>query len=240
MLKTYILFILAFLFSVNCISQEESPSDSIVFFSSISDTLLSIYLNPTKYVRMDDPSTHMDHHEALFDVIKGTYLDSFEFSTIDNKRYSTSQSNKPIFLHVTASWCRPCKAEIPSLNKIVEQYQDRVEFVTLFWDDRERVERLSKEYHSKMILIPSLTSKGPSEVIIAGFEHILGFPTSYVVLSNRKIVDVQLGASAPMNFMSPEGESITVTKEEAEKANDDILKDLIENLLISDKHLLSK
>lgn len=38
-------------------------------------------------------------------------------------------SDKPIFLNLWATWCAPCIAEMPSINKLYNDYKDDVYFV---------------------------------------------------------------------------------------------------------------
>jgi len=51
----------------------------------------------------------------------------------------TDLKGKYVYIDVWATWCGPCKAEIPSLKKVVKQYEGKnIAFVSLSVDDDKR------------------------------------------------------------------------------------------------------
>lgn len=54
----------------------------------------------------------------------------FKMTDIDGKDVMLSDfAGKPIVLNFWASWCPPCKAEMPDLEEAYNEYGDRVEFI---------------------------------------------------------------------------------------------------------------
>lgn len=45
-------------------------------------------------------------------------------------------SDKPIFLNIWATWCAPCTAEMPSIEKLYVDYKDKVNFVIATYEDQ--------------------------------------------------------------------------------------------------------
>jgi len=41
----------------------------------------------------------------------------------------TSQKGKVIFINYWATWCAPCRAEMPSIQSLYNDYKDKIEFV---------------------------------------------------------------------------------------------------------------
>tara|TARA_R110002073_G_scaffold72537_1_gene177387 strand:- start:383282 stop:383860 length:579 start_codon:yes stop_codon:yes gene_type:complete len=56
---------------------------------------------------------------------------------------------KVVFINHWATWCAPCRAEMPSLQKLYDDYKDRVVFVFLTTDTKKVVDNFyeSKEYN---------------------------------------------------------------------------------------------
>jgi len=56
---------------------------------------------------------------------------NFTITDYDGKTYSLSQSRgKWVFLHFWASWCGPCRREMPILAKLQQEFADRaIDFV---------------------------------------------------------------------------------------------------------------
>ena len=39
------------------------------------------------------------------------------------------KNNKPVFINFWATWCGPCVGELPDLQKVYDEYKDKVDFV---------------------------------------------------------------------------------------------------------------
>jgi len=191
------------------------PVDTI-YFSEIHDTLNYVYKNPLKFVGSEDMNMgFLKFYEEILGLIKGTYLDDLKLQDIDDNFIQLSSLDKPIFFHVTASWCAPCQSEKPALKDLVEKYHDKVVFISVFWDGPKGVNKIRDGYHDEMILIPSrIKQKGPNEAIIPGFRHVLGFPFTFYVDADREIKEVTLGGSVVGSFPGKDGGMITYTEED--------------------------
>ena len=57
---------------------------------------------------------------------EGEPAPNFELTTLEGERVSLSAlSGKPVVLNFWASWCAPCRAEMPQFEKTYRAYQDR-------------------------------------------------------------------------------------------------------------------
>lgn len=148
-------------------------------------------------------------------------------------RFTIHLKEKPSFLQVTASWSAPCKFEVPALNKIVEKYSDKLDFLLSFWDTQSALKKLAPHYYKAIFLIPSQVKQSePTTIDLSGFRHIMGFPTNYLITIDKQIINFSQGATITTTYTDQNGKEIAITQEDADQKNYERLemeiKDLIE------------
>ena len=126
-----------------------------------------------------------------------------DYMNIDGSTTSLSDlKGKYVYVDVWATWCGPCKAEIPSLKKVEATYHDKnIAFVSMSIDDDrshggswEKAEEnwramvADKELKGIQIFAP----KGWQSEFVTGFE-IRGIPRFILIGPDGNIID----ASAP-------------------------------------------
>ena len=142
--------------------------------------------------------------EFLFDslinnVINGSYLDNFKVRKLSGRKIELYTFEKPIFLMTYASWCTPGVGEIPALNEIAEKYYKDIDFVVLFWDSKENVRKSTRDYSKRINIIYVDEKENTNDHIVEIMKHSLGFPTSFFIDENKRIVDVRRGVLHPYN-----------------------------------------
>ncbi|QOR00863.1 MULTISPECIES: TlpA family protein disulfide reductase [unclassified Campylobacter] len=85
-----------------------------------------------------------------------------------------------LFLFFT-TWCAPCKAEIPHLNKLHQKYQDRFEVIALSLEENKEKELLEFIQAEKMIFPVAI---GESNFAFSKILSVSAVPT--MVLFNAK------------------------------------------------------
>jgi peroxiredoxin len=64
---------------------------------------------------------------------------SFALKDIDGRPVTLAQyKGKPVFINAFATWCPPCKLELPGIVKAYPQYKDRIVFLGI--DEQEDAE----------------------------------------------------------------------------------------------------
>ena len=238
MKKTFLL-LLAITIFYSCKNSEieiaENQSETKIekkLFSETESKIKKYREDSQKYWDKNDSENALKYGDSIKSLILNSYIKDYEFKTVDRTNYNTSERKKPLFLQVTASWCPPCKFEVPALNKIVEKYSDKVDFVLLFWDTQAELEKLAPDYNEDIVLIPSQEKQSEATTIdISGFRHIMGFPTNYLITTSNEIINFSQGAMIPTTFTDQNGKEITITKEVANKENYERLETEIKELI---------
>lgn len=126
-------------------------------------------------------------------IEKGKYAPDFELETLDGKKVKLSDfRGKPVILNFWATWCPPCRAEMPDLEKISKEGVEVVAVnVTESEENKEKIGRFVKEL--------GLTFTIPLDEAAAVTQryNVSAFPTSYVLDKDGKIRYIALG---PMNY----------------------------------------
>jgi len=109
----------------------------------------------------------------------------FSFTDAAGKTATTADlKGKVVFINFWASWCPPCRAEMPSLNNLYKQLRNNDKFVFLFINEDEDKAKAEEYLRKNGFDIPMFTRTGnvPAEV----FSGTL--PTTVVLNKQGKIV----------------------------------------------------
>lgn len=121
---------------------------------------------------------------------KGTIDYNFKIKSVDGEVIELSKfKDKVIFINLWATWCAPCRAEMPSIQALYDNMKDKedVVFIMLSLDQNEgKVKKFvnKKTYDFPMYLpaseVPQIL-RSPS------------IPTTFVVAKNGEIVSKKVG-----------------------------------------------
>jgi peroxiredoxin len=132
----------------------------------------------------------------------GNLAPDFELTTLDGKKVKLSDyRGKKVVLNFWATWCPPCKAEIPDLEKFYSDFKDR-DIVILGVDltqsekSQESVSMFAGNYG---ITYPILLDK---EGTANETYQVSAIPTSYIIDTKGVIVNKVVG---PMDYETMKG-----------------------------------
>jgi thiol-disulfide isomerase/thioredoxin len=100
---------------------------------------------------------------------------------------------KVVLLNFWATWCGPCRAEIPSLIRIQEAYKDRLQIIGMDVDDDDE-EQLRAFVKGQGINYP--VAKTSVSVRFA-YGGIAALPTMFVINQDNKVVQKHVGLFNP-------------------------------------------
>ncbi len=115
----------------------------------------------------------------------------YEWKLVDREGNSVALSDfsgKVILLNYWATWCPPCVAEMPSLQKLYDDYQDKMVFIFLTSDDKSKVDAFMKK-RNFTLPVYFQTSKAPAKLFTSSL------PTTFLIDQNGKILIDEVGAS---------------------------------------------
>lgn len=85
-----------------------------------------------------------------------------------------------VFLNFWATWCLPCKEEMPEMEAFHSEFGDRVRVLALGADSRESPEQLRKFAEAMGVTFPVIHDEGAG-----AFEYrVVGIPTSFFIDKN--------------------------------------------------------
>jgi thiol-disulfide isomerase/thioredoxin len=118
----------------------------------------------------------------------------FKLKDLDGKDLSLSSlRGKVVLLNFWATWCGPCRAEIPSLIQLQNRYKDRMQIVGLVVDDDDQV-AIHKFAESEGINYPIALA---SDEIRIAYGGVMALPTVFILNADGRVVQKHVGLFDP-------------------------------------------
>ena len=124
----------------------------------------------------------------------------FKLKDIDGKEVelaSFRDPNKVVLLNFWATWCGPCKAEIPGFVELQEKYRDKLTIIGYSVDDTAE---LARKYAAQYKMnYPILLGEGREDVQDA-YGPIWGIPASFIISKDGKVCRKHMGIAPKAVF----------------------------------------
>lgn len=118
----------------------------------------------------------------------------FELTALDGKPLTlAAEHGKVVMLNFWATWCGPCRAEVPDLVALQEQYKDQLQIIGLDVDDDDAAE-VQKFVTENGINYPVAMV---SEKVRTAYGGIPALPTSFVLDTEGRVVQKHVGLWNP-------------------------------------------
>ncbi len=119
----------------------------------------------------------------------------YDFELTDlkgNKVHFSEFKNKVVFLNMWATWCGPCRAEMPSIQKLYNSVDnDEVVFVMLSIDKKENQDKVVKYVADKEFTFPVYMPAGS----VPGQLQVPTIPTTFVIGKDGKVKAKKVGTA---------------------------------------------
>jgi cytochrome c biogenesis protein CcmG/thiol:disulfide interchange protein DsbE len=115
----------------------------------------------------------------------------FKLQNLNGEEVKLSDySGKLIFVNFWATWCPPCRAEIPGFIKMYDQYKDQGLVILGISTDRDGKEVVKKFVDKNKVNYPILLY---NMEVIRAYGGITGIPTTFIVNQMGEIVNKFVG-----------------------------------------------
>ena len=129
----------------------------------------------------------------------GSPAPNFTLKSLDGENVSLSQfKGKVVLLNFWATWCSPCKEEIPELNRLYEKMKDRNFVILAVSEDNkppEKIKDFTREYNMKFTVLYDGSRTA------AGLYRLSGVPETFLIDKNGKLIYKFIG---PKNWTGKE------------------------------------
>lgn len=127
-------------------------------------------------------------------------------TTLDGQEINLAQQDgKVVLVNFWATWCAPCRKEIPDLIDLYDEHKSDGLMVVGIALDKEGAEVVKPFVEKEKVNYPIVIDT--SKTIESQFDAMYGLPTTYVVNSEGKIVRRILGIF-PVEKMEPKLEEM--------------------------------
>ena len=132
-------------------------------------------------------------------IQRGFKVPNFTFPNINGKEVSLAdQRGKVVLVNVWATWCPPCRREMPSMQRLYEKFKGKnfeILAVSIDSEGRAAVEPFMRKMN---LTFPALLDPGET---IRPLYGITGVPESFIIDQQGILVEKIIG---PINWATPE------------------------------------
>lgn len=127
--------------------------------------------------------------------LRGKQAPGFTLSTLDGKKVSLADyKGRPVLLNFWATWCAPCKIEMPWFEELRKQYAGQgFEILGLTADADAGKDVIAKTAQKIGVTYPILLTDEKVETAYGGVDYL---PMSFYVDKNGTVVEATAGLSS--------------------------------------------
>lgn len=115
---------------------------------------------------------------------------NWELEDLNGNRVSISELNdKPVFLNFWATWCPPCKAEMPAIESLYAERRKDMHMLLVSYEDPNKVRAFLKEEAWENLPVYFPLSSIPKQL------KAEALPTTFIIDSQGKILHRSKGMS---------------------------------------------
>ena len=125
---------------------------------------------------------------------KGFVAPDFELETLDGRTIALSDlRGQVVLINFWATWCPPCRAEMPAIQQVYERYRDQG-FEVLAVNLQEQDAQMSAFVEERELTFPILPDRDGS---VSNVYRVTSIPTTFFVDRTGTIQEIIVGGPLP-------------------------------------------
>ena len=147
----------------------------------------------------------------IFTPQKGFLAPDFSVLSLHGSKYQLSDfQDQVVLIAFWASWCSPCKAEMPMMQKVYERFKDQgFTILAVNATAQDNITKVSDIVSDLSLTFPILLD---TEGSITSSYLVKAFPTSFLIDRNGKINDIMIGGPLNEAYLSTKIETLLSEK----------------------------
>ena len=119
----------------------------------------------------------------------GNKAPNFTLKNMNNKDITLRNlEGKKVFINFWASWCPPCKTEMPAIQKLHENYGEEIEIIAVNLEEqKKKVKKYLENENLNFTVLLDKNKKAANKYLIRAI------PTSYFLDENGVIIEKHMG-----------------------------------------------
>ena len=133
---------------------------------------------------------------TTYDLKVGDSMPNIVVETNKGTTFDLSKVEKPVLVNFWATWCPPCRAEMPGLQNLYDEYKDKIDFVMInVGETNDDISAFLNENNTYTFPI----GYDPNTRYAETFK-ITGIPTTFIVGKDKVIKSYIIGMESENNF----------------------------------------
>ena len=201
-MRTFILLMMLIVVS-KFYAQEETKenSEKIYFSQQIATSRINTLFEP-KHTMADYEFkiVKKKYKKLVRQELEGSYMNDLSFSCLNTNKSSINEYDNPVILVTYAIWNVPGKGEIQVINNFATKYQDQIDFIMLFWDNRMNVREAVSGINDDVHIVYVNEKWNEHNATIRILKHSLGFPKLFSIASDKRILKIKNMKGLPFHM----------------------------------------
>jgi cytochrome c biogenesis protein CcmG/thiol:disulfide interchange protein DsbE len=137
----------------------------------------------------------------------GFQAPDFELQTLDGKTIKLSDlRGQAVIINIWATWCPPCRAEMPALQKVYEEHRETVEILAINATYQDSLDTVQEFARANNLSLPILLDENG---IVAESYQLRSLPTSFFIDPDGIIQEVVIGGPMSEALLQIRAEQLT-------------------------------